>query len=432
MTHSEPCSTAVSRLNQSVSRLRANAAFACGTLFFGYAFVQRVAPGVMTEELMRDFSVGAGALGVLSAFYFYAYASIQLPVGLLMDRYGPRKLMSFTVGLCAIASLGMAYSNSLLVASVCRALIGATVAFGFVGTLTISSYWFSPSRFAMLAGIIQTVGMLGAVVGLAPVRIMVENSGWRGSLLVMAVAAMVLSVLLFVVIPRRPDALRASGNADSPMAGLKAVIRNSQSWYCCGIGFGLTSVMLGFVSLWAVPWLYSVHGISKTEAAGIASFLFIGWAIAAPVFGWLSDHIQRRKPIMLAGILLNIVFFSLILFGENNDTLVFSILFFLCGISGSTMTISFGSVREVNIAKHGSTSLGLLNMFVVGSGAAMQPLIGWLLDVQWSGELIDGARVYGAETYLRAFLVLLAANVMALVCCLMLKETYCRPARDTT
>ena len=416
MTVSEP----------TISPIRAVAAFACGTLFFGYAFVQRVVPGVMTEELMRDFAVGAGALGALSAFYFYAYAGIQLPVGLLMDRFGPRKLMSVAVALCALASLGMAYSDSLLIASLCRGLIGVTVAFGFVGTLTIGSYWFAPVRFAMLAGIIQTVGMMGAVIGLAPIRLLVESSGWRGTLTILAFAAMIIAILLFTVVPRRPRSSISAGSSDNPVAGLKAVIRNRQSWYCCGIGFGMTAVMLAFAGLWSVPWLHHVHAVSKTEAAGIASLLFIGWAIGAPIIGWLSDHIKRRKPLMIVGIMLNIACFSWILFVLDSSPLLLSTLFFICGIAGSSMTAAFGSVREVNAPRYGATALGLLNMFVVGSGAVMQPLIGWLLDLQWSGLMVEGVRIYDAQDYFRAFTVLLLANILSLICCLLLKETYCK------
>src|SRR5210317_2305289 len=114
-----------------VTPRRAIIAFTLGTLFFGYAFVQRVSPSVMTAELMRDFAVGGAALGSLSAFYFYAYASIQLPVGMLTDHFGPRKLMSFAAALCALASVGFAFSDSVFTASIGRAFIGGTVAFGF-------------------------------------------------------------------------------------------------------------------------------------------------------------------------------------------------------------------------------------------------------------------------------------------------------------
>ena len=117
--------------SDTVSNSRALAAFSMGALFFALAFVQRVAPSVMTTELMRDFAVGGAALGTLSGWYFYAYASIQIPVGMLNDRFGPRKLMSVAVAVCALGSFGFALSETVLAASFFRAVVGASVAFAF-------------------------------------------------------------------------------------------------------------------------------------------------------------------------------------------------------------------------------------------------------------------------------------------------------------
>ena len=206
-----------------VSRSQATIAFALGTLFFGYAFVQRVSPSVMTDELMREFAVGGAALGSLSAFYFYAYASIQLPVGMLTDHFGPRKLMSFAAGLCALASLAFGFSDSLFAASAGRALIGGTVAFAFVGTLAIAGYWFKPQQYALLAGLLQTVGMTGGIFGQAPLRELVEGIGWRGTMNVLAAVALVIGILVFVLVPKRS---RVATSADVPKR------RVGTSWVC--------------------------------------------------------------------------------------------------------------------------------------------------------------------------------------------------------
>ena len=406
----------------TVSSSRALTAFAIGTLFFAFAFIQRVAPSVMTTELMRDFSVGGAALGTLSAWYFYAYAGIQLPVGMLTDRFGPRKLMSVAVALCALGSFGFAASDSLLAASFFRAMIGATVAFGFVGTLTIASYWFAPARFAMLAGVIQSVGMCGAMLGQAPLRFAVEQFGWRSTVGAMGVAALILAVLLFFIVPRRPRTSAPASAQNNVFFGLKAVLVNPQSWVCAGIGFGMTAIMLAFAGLWAVPWLSSVFAYPVSTAAGVVSLLFLGWAIGAPFMGWISDHIGRRKPVLLIGVVCNIVIFSIILFA-GVSTLMMSVLFFMLGVSGSMMTVSFGSMREVNSTRHSATAIGLINMCVVGSGAVMQPVIGWLLDLGWTGQMADGARIYNADAYSTAFTVLIASNILALLCILFLRET---------
>lgn len=417
----------------SVSRSRANLALILGCVFFGYAFIQRVAPSVITDELMRDFSVGGAALGSLSAWYFYSYASIQLPVGMLMDRFGPRKLMSFTIGLCAVATLGFSYSESVLSASLYRGLIGATVAFGFVGTLTILGYWFAPNRFATLAGVLQAVGMCGAMLGQAPLRFSVEQVGWRSTMMGLAVIAIVLSLLLFFIIPKRSTNTKVAGSERGTkttgygvLSGLKKVCVNPQSWYCSLIGFGLTATMLAFAGLWSVPWLSSQMGFSKTEAAAIASLFFLGWGVGSPLAGWLSDFIGKRKPVLYIGCILNILFFSIIIYGNLAETFFLGTLFFLCGASGSVMIVCFSMAKELNSPTHSATAIGLLNMFVVGSGAVMQPLIGWLLDGQWSGEMINGARLYGASAFTTAFTALLFCNVLALFCIIKLNETYCQ------
>jgi len=411
--------------SSSVSRRQAIIAFGLGTLFFGYAFVQRVSPSVMTVELMRDFAVGGAALGSLSAFYFYAYASIQLPVGMLTDHFGPRKLMSFAAGLCALASLGFALSDSVLSASIGRALIGGTVAFGFVGTLAIAGYWFKPTQYALLAGLLQTMGMSGAIFGQAPLRQMVESIGWRDTINLLALVALVLAILLFKLVPMRSSEQKQRAPNVSVLQGLKAVTTNLQTWICSLIGFGMAATMLAFGGLWGVPWLNSVHGYTTTEAAGITSMIFVGWAIFSPLAGWASDRMGRRNLILRTGSLIALLATACLIYFTPQSTLLLMALIFVIGAGGSAMTVCFGSVKELNDINYSSTSLGLMNMCIVGAGAVMRPLIGWLLDSNWDGTMQAGARIYSSSDYSTAFFSLLVANLAALIGALLLRETYC-------
>ncbi len=412
-----------------VSSRQAIIAFALGTLFFGYAFVQRVSPSVMTAELMSDFAVGGAALGSLSAFYFYAYASIQLPVGMLTDHFGPRKLMSFAAALCAIASIGFALSDSLVTASLGRALIGGTVAFAFVGTLAIAGYWFKPSQYALLAGLLQTVGMSGAIFGQAPLRQVVESIGWRDTINLLALVALLLALLLFKLVPMRSSKQKQRVPGTGVLQGLKAVTTNLQTWICSLIGFGMAGTMLAFGGLWGVPWLNSVHGYTTTEAAGITSMLFVGWAIFSPLAGWASDRMGRRNLILRLGSLTALLATASLIYLTPDNTVMLMALIFVIGAGGSSMTVCFGSVKELNDINYSSTSLGLMNMCLVGAGAVMQPLIGWLLDSNWDGTMQAGARVYAASNYSAAFFSLLVVNFAALIGSLMLRETHCRQLR---
>ena len=201
-----------------------------------------------------------------------------------------------------------------------------------------------------------------------------------------------------------------------------------QSWLCAGVGFGPSATLLGFAGLWAVPWLSTVKGFATTEAAGIASAVFLGWAVTAPAVGWLSDRMGRRKPLLYVGLSLNLLSLVTIVFSGIGDPYLLTALFFANGASGCVMVIVFGAMRELNAPENNATALAMLNMFVVGSGAVMQPLVGWLLDINWQGETLNGARVYGQAAYGTALLAIVSANVLGIACCFAMKETFCKPA----
>ena len=411
---------------RDVSRSIAIFAFSLGALYFSYAFLQRVSPSVMTSELMRDFAVGGVLLGLLSALYFYTYAAIQLPVGMLTDRFGPRKLMSFALVVCALATTGFALSPNLLSAIVLRALIGGSVAFAFVGTMAIAGYWFNHNRNAFLAGVLQTLGMLGAVFAQAPLRAVVESIGWRNTMHILAIIAAVLALLIYFGVPKRTRNQRQVVAYNFRKA-FKSVVWNRQTWLCASIGFGMCATMLSFSGLWAVPWLTTVHGYTPTRASAMASTLFLGWAVVAPAVGWISDQIGRRNVLLQIGAMLYILVFFVIVYLTPDSDFLLVLLIFLCGAFGSSVTVCFTVVREHNNAGYASTALGLMNMFVVGSGALMQPTIGWLLDINWEGVMLDGARIYDAEAYVTGFSSLLVVMALALISTFVLKETYCRP-----
>ncbi len=161
-------------------------AWATGATFFFYAWVLRVAPSVMVEELMRDFAVGAGVLGHLSAAYFYGYAGMQIPVGLLLDRFGPRRLMTAAALTCAGGCMLFAAGNSLAMVTAGRFLVGASAAFSLVGAMAIAGQWFAANRFAIFSGLAMAMGMAGGVFGQAPLRLAIEASDWRTAMLFLA------------------------------------------------------------------------------------------------------------------------------------------------------------------------------------------------------------------------------------------------------
>jgi MFS family permease len=254
----------------------------------------------------------------------------------------------------------------------------------------------------------------------------VESIGWRGTMTALGLFAILLSILLFVLVPHRTSEQKHVELKAGILDGLKAVAANAQTWLCALIGFGMAAIMLGFGALWGVPWLSNVHGYSTVEAAGVISMLFAGWAIFSPLVGWVSDKVGRRNPILTGGAIISLLAFSVVIFRTPENTALLMGMIFLTGVGGCAMTVCFSSVKELNSLEYSSTGLGLMNMCVVGAGAVMQPMIGWLLDMNWAGTIVDGARVYTESAYTLAFVSLLVVNIVALIGSLLLRETRCK------
>ena len=403
---------------------RAGFAFLLASLFFAYAFALRVSPSIMVDELMRDFAVGAAVLGNLSAFYFYAYAGLQIPVGLMLDRLGPRCLVSAAAASVGLGCLLFAASDAIGWGYTGRLVIGAGCAFSWAGTLAIVNQWF-PTRFALLAGVSQMIAMGGAVLGQAPLAVAVESIGWRSTMTGLAVVGVVLAVLIFLVVRDRPAAKQEEVSAAE---GSRGVLLNPQTWLAAGFSLSMTGPLLAFGGLWGVPFLSTAYGLERTEAAGIASLVFVGNGVGAVALGWWSDRIQRRRLPMVFGALLTITAQGVLIYVPGLSPWLLGLLALLIGIGGSSLVIAFACGREPNVAAKVGLTIGVINTATVGSGALFQPVIGALLDMRWSGAMLNGVPVYDADVYRFALGVLPLTSALGLGLVAVIRETYARPA----
>lgn len=401
-----------------------------GALFFCYAFFQRVAPSVMINELMRDFNASGAILGSLSAFYYYAYAAVQLPTGVLADRWGPRRLLIVSGVLSGIGSLMFATSDSLLAAYIGRLMIGGAAGFGFVCTLKIITVWFPPERLAMLSGLTMMIGMSGGVGGQAPLAAAVDAFGWRGTMMVGAALAFSIAVAAWAIVRDRPA---SQHNPEiiprSPLPllhGLRLAFRRSQTWIIAAYGFFILAPLFAFGTLWSVPYLMQTYDLSRPEAAGSASLMMVGWGVGAPIIGWLSDRMRRRKPPMVIGAAAVGLIMVALFYVPRLPFPMVNLLLLAAGVASAGMSVSFATVREHNDSFAAGACMAFINMAVITSGAVLQPLVGWLLDLNWDGAMADGARVYSAAAFDGAFWVIPVCTLAAFGLALAVKETYGR------
>lgn len=394
-----------------------------GAIFFFYAWILRVAPSVMVQELMQEFATGAAAIGNLSATYFYTYAGFQIPIGLMMDRFGPRRLLTVSAIACGIGCILFAMSPAYAGAFWARLLIGGAAAFSLVGAMAVAGQWFPPHRFALLSGLAMLIGLSGGVVGQAPLRLSVEAIGWRSTMAMLAAGGLMIAVMTWITVRDRAVTTTRRG---SVMADLALVSRNRQTWLIALAGLGTAGPLLGFAGLWGVPYMVAVHGQDQATAAAITSVTFVGFAVGAPIFGWLSDRLGRRRIPMALGLATCAGCMAALVFVPHLSPLTLTLLCLACGLGGGAQVLGFALVKEHNAPAVSGAAIGFVNCAFTGGGAVYQPLLGWLLDMSWDGSVVAGARVYSAAAYQTAFIVLLAAAAIGAFCALLTRETYCR------
>lgn len=400
-------------------------------LAFSFAFFQRVAPSVLVNELMETFAVGAAVLGQLSAFYFYPYVLLQIPIGVLLDRFGARILLSGAMALAAAGTIAFALARSLELAYAGRFLIGAGSAVGFIGSMALASQWFPVHRFALLAGLAMLMGMIGGFAGQAPLATLITIFGWRATMLASGVAAVGLAIAIALLVRNSPRAVTTPAPRRQQWAelrsGLSQAVRSREIWLIAIVATSMSGPMLAFGGLWGVPYLVVAYDLPRPQAALFVSMMLVGWALGAPIGGWVSDHVRRRKAPLVAAATMLLLMVVVLTAVPDLPLWALVAVIFVIGLTGGFMVVTYALAREVSPpGLHGSV-MGLVNGMTVASGAVLQPLIGALLDGLWDGRMAGGVRLYQPSDYRIALASLVAWVAMGLLATLLLRETYCRP-----
>lgn len=397
-----------------------------GALFYCYEYLLRISPSVMTNDLMGSFAITAGALGNLIAFYYYIYTPMQLPVGVLMDRFGPKRLLVFACLICAFGSYLFASATHTSVIAIARLLVGFGSAFAFVGVLKLAAIWLPKNRFGMVCGLATALGMVGAMIGDIAMANIVNHHGWRSTVMYSAIVGVVLAIVILFVMKE------AGSHTDSHekttfkhlLPDLYQLIKNPQIWLNGIIGCLLYLPTSAFAELWGVPYLQSTFDFSRQNAAAAVSMIFLGWAIGGPIAGFISDRVRlRRLPIIIGSIVAALLILVLLYSHDLSKFSVYTILF-IFGAFSSAQVLVFAVGREISPAKLSGTSVALTNMLVMLGGVIFQPVVGILLDTRWNGLKANGVPIYTVSDYKFALIILPIGLALSAILMLFMKETY--------
>ena len=402
------------------------------SLFYLYEFVLQVSPSVMTKELMKDFGVGAAGVSIISAFYYYAYTPTQIIAGLLYDRFGPRRVLTLAVLICAMGAFFFALTSSFALASAGRFLMGIGSAFSFIGALMLVSRWFAPKYFAIIAGFVQLMSAIGAICGQIPIASAVHAFGWRHTLLSVAIFGFFLAGLVWLIVKDHPPGKQAAGASlhgaqkTGELQRLKAVLGKAQTWWVGLYAFFSWGPAVVFAALWGVPYLSERFHVSITMASTACAMIWLGEGIGSVMFGWWSEHIQKRKlPIIICS-LLAIISAIFVLYIPHISFFAIYIWLFVFGLAASGQNTTFALIKDNTHSSVVGTAIGFNNMLIVLAGALLQPLSGFILHHLWSGQYANGIPFYTVKEYVSAMEIIPVCGLLSLlVGIFFIKETNC-------
>jgi MFS family permease len=413
-------------------RWKAYTIFFLASCFYLYEFILQVAPSVMAEPMMKTFHITAEGFGIISAFYFYAYAPMQLPAGLMFDRFGPRRLMTFALLLCAFGSFFFASTDSVITAALGRFMIGIGSAFSFIGVLVLCSRWFPAHYFAILAGVAQLMSSVGAIFGEMPLAWLIKAVGWREASFILALIGIALSGLLFKLVKDYPDGheeFQTGPGLKVELQRLMAVCGKGYTWIIGTYAFSIWTPIAVFAALWGVPYLQEKFQISVVAASGMCSIIWIGIGIGSPLLGWLSDRLENRRIALGLSSAMGLIATLFILYDGHLTYSMAYFMLFLFGLGAGGQSVSFAVVRDYNPPQLVGTASGFNNLSVLIGGSIFQPLVGILLNHSHQSHLVNGIPVYSVDAYQNALIVMPVCYFVSLMIVLfVLKESH--PGRE--
>lgn len=393
--------------------------------FYCYEFVLRILPGILHTELSARFGhISAAIFGQVAALYYFAYSPMQLPVGILIDRFGPRRLLTLACACCALGSYLFGFRLELWMISLGRFLVGFGSSFAFVGVLTLATMWLPRHLFSLFAGLMTTLGMLGNVFAEIQITSIEQHLGIDSVLANTVKIGLVLTLILFLCVRDNKNYMAKHQTALKPFfIEVVSVLSSLKVWLVGMIGALLYTSLSVFGELWGQTYLQQAHHLTKLQSAETMSMLFLGWAIGAPLSGFLSDKFSNRVLPLVVGALGGMLSIYVILYVESLSLSGLKLMVLSYGIFTSTEIIVFAMAKELAGVQISGTVFAVTNMIVTLLGAILQPLVGWILDIFGHRVWVLDHYHYQVADYRLALSLLPIALLLVVFLCLKVKDT---------
>ncbi|MDQ0970629.1 MFS family permease [Neobacillus niacini] len=396
------------------------------TVLLAYFIIisQRTAPGLITDQLMKDFHVSAAVIGLMSSFQFFAYAGFQIPVGLLSDRYGPNRFLILGTILTGIGCIIYNFSPNEYVLIFSRFLVGIGDSMIFVNLVIILSQWFKANEFVKLLGVISLFSSLGSLMATVPFSVWITFAGWRTPFLTIGIILVLLSYFLYTVLVLKPKRIfqddfelkkKSAKKRESIWGILRRTISTRQAWATFLCHFGLVGAYVGFIGSWGVPYGIHVLDLSRSAASQLMMYGLFGAILGGPLISWITSRLGVMKKVYtVVHIITFLSWGGLVLSGVNPSFLLVVILFFLIGFGNGASALTFAVVRKSFPIEEVGVVTGFSNMGGFISAVLLPIVFGKVLDL-FPQDSINIGYYYG-------FIIPVLFSLMGVVGALMIKE----------
>jgi len=421
-------------MQQTDQKIKAIGIFIWGiaAIFFLYEFFLRTFVGSIAHQLIDDLHLNIQEFTLIGSAYYLAYGLMQMPVGVLADKFGVKKIMIFATLACALATFLFAHSHSFIAAVLGRFFMGFGSSFAFVCLLVIASNWFPSRFFGFFAGASQFIGTMGPVLAGGPLISWLVGShiDWRFALSSIGAFGIILAVLTLFFVKNKPrgteNTLLFLSKNESIYVRLKRLFKTKQAWAVAVYSASVYVPIAVIAAVWGTDYLQAV-GLPQKSAAYMISIAWIAYAIGCPGFGFLSDLTKRRKPFLILCALMGLSSMSLILYGHFTSKAAYELLFFMLGLSATGQNIGFAAIAEHTSKDIKASALGLNNGLITLSGAILPIVIGYFISIA-SGT--SNAQHLPVSSFVIGLSFLPAAYLVSLIVSVFLfKETYCKPQK---
>jgi sugar phosphate permease len=396
---------------------------ACSLFFLSQFY--RVSNAVIAPQLLDDLFIDTKGLGLVSAAFFYAFALTQIPISLLLDKVGPRLMMTPLSAIGIFGALLFSRADSFAYAVGGRALLGIGMACNLMGTYKLLTLWFSPRAFATLAGIVVALGTAGNMVATTPLVVLVDQVGWRSSFQLIAVINLILTFLFFVIVRDGPhqnsrDSSATSLQIETAFGNMVTLLTQKDFWIVSFATFARYGIFAAFQALWAGPYLMEVMGYSALTAGNLIFLLNVGMILGAPCWGMVSDRLfNTRKWIIVAGsVVIVLTIITLAMIPPGTTMPVLALLFFCFGFFNSTGLLMYPHIKELVPPEMSGAAMTGINFFTMIGPAVFLQGLGILMQTLYP----EASR--GPEAFNAAFIVCIVSLLLVLISYCFTREKF--------